>query len=290
MLFILPAVFLIIGLGLGCGLLYGFSRTRTFLGSLEQARLCKAGSPVSGPIKIQGVAKAVDDKDLLISPIEQRPCVYYHLVIEEFHSSKSSRTPSAVPKRGPGSGSWVRLIDDKQAIPMVVADETGAVPIDANAARLDFKSNRRHANFLSKLPKELEQSLRERYKIVTSTFFIPKQMRYTEIVIPQDSEIFVHGNCEVEDGQATFDTKNHPLYLSFRKEKDLIRNSKISSVIMGAAGVLIPILSIYLAWRTYQSTSEQFGQQFKQLSDRPVAGKPNTAKSNIAKGKQIHRR
>jgi hypothetical protein len=175
----------------------------------------------------------------------------------------------------------VRIIDDKQAIPMVVADETGAVPIDAKAARLDFKSNRRHANFLSKLPKELEQSLRERYKIVTSTFFIPKQMRYTEIVIPQDSEVFVHGDCEVKDGQATFDTKSHPLYLSFRKEKDLIRNSKISSAIMGVAGVLIPILFLYLAWCTYRSTSAEF----KQLGDRPIAGKPNAAK-----GKQLPRR
>ncbi len=281
MLFILPAVFLIVGLGLGCGLLYGNYRTRNYLRSLEQARPCKAGSPVSGPVKIQGVAKAADAKDLLISPIEQQPCVYYHLVIEQFQTSSSSRTPSSVPRRGPGSGSWVRVIEDTQAIPMLVADETGAVPVDAKAAKIDFKSNRRHANFLSKLPKELEASLRERYKIVTSTFFIPKQMRYTEIVIPQDAEVFLHGDCEVKDGQATFDTKSHPLYLSFRKEKDLIRNGKISSWIMGGLGVLIPILAVILAWCTYQSTSKEF----KHLS-QPAAAKPSPAKPNAGKNKK----
>jgi hypothetical protein len=278
MLLILPAVFLIVGLGLGCGLLYGNFRTRTYLRSLEQAHWCKAGSPISGPVKMQGVAKAVDAKDLLISPIEQLPCVYYHLVIEQFQASSSSRTPSSLPRRGPGSGSWVRVIEDTQAVPMVVADETGAVPVDPKAAKLDFKSNRRHANFLSKLPKELEQSLRDRYKIVTSTFFIPKQMRYTEVVIPQDAEVFVHGDCEVKDGRATFDSKSNPLYLSFRKEKDLIRNGKISSAIMGVAGVLIPILFVILAWWTYQSTSKEFKQLNQPAAAKPNAGKPNPGK------------
>ena len=285
MFFILPAVFLIIGLGLGCGLLYGNYRTRNYLRSLEQARLCEAGSLVSGPVKMQGVAKAVDAKDLLLSPIEQTPCVYYHLVIEQFQQSSSSRSTPAVVRRGPGSGSWVRIIEDTQAIPMLVADETGAVPVDAKAAKLDFKSNRRHANFLSKLPKELEQSLRERYKIVTSTFFIPKQMRYTEVVIPQDAEVFVHGECEVKDGQATFDTRNHPLYLSFRKEKDLIRNGKITSAIMGVAGVVIPILAIFLAWQTYRSTTAEFKRD-----NRPVAAKPDAGKDKTGKEKRPPRR
>jgi hypothetical protein len=172
----------------------------------------------------------------------------------------------------------VRIIEDTQAIPMLVADETGAVPVDPKAAKLDFQSNRRHANFLSKLPKELEQSLRERYKIVTSTFFIPKQMRYTEVVIRQDAEVFVHGDCEVKDSQATFNTKNHPLYLSFRKEKDLIRNFKITSTIMGVAGVVIPVLALLLACWTYQSTSKEF-KQLSQPAAKPNAGKPNAGKN-----------
>jgi hypothetical protein len=176
----------------------------------------------------------------------------------------------------------VRVIEDTQAIPMLIADETGAVAVDAKAAKLDFKSNRRHANFLSKLPKELEQSLRERYKIVTSTFFIPKQMRYTEIVIPQDAEVFVHSESEVKDGQLTFNTKNHPLYLSFRKEQDLIRNGKISSAIMGVAGVVIPILAILLAFWTYRSTTEEFKHDNKPAA-KQGAGKGDAVSPEIAK-------
>src|SRR5262249_8278244 len=151
---------LVVGLGLGCGLGYGHIRTRQYLRSIERARWCKAGSPVPGPVKIQGVARAVDAGEVLTSPIEQRPCVYFHLVIEQFHNNSNARAPASV-RRGPGSGYWERIIDDTQAVPMVVADETGALPIDPTVAKLDFRSSRRHANFIKGLPKELEASLRE---------------------------------------------------------------------------------------------------------------------------------
>src|SRR5436309_355030 len=125
MLLIFPAVFLLVGLALGCGLGYVNYRTRNYLRAIEQARWCKAGSPVGGPVKIQGVARAVDDRELLVSPIEQQPCVYYRLVIEQFQQNLvSSPSPG---RRNTNSGSWVRIIEDTQAVPMVVADETGAI-------------------------------------------------------------------------------------------------------------------------------------------------------------------
>jgi hypothetical protein len=274
MFFILPAVFLIVGLSLGCGLGFINYRTRGYLRSIEQARPCKAGSPVSGPVKIQGVARAVDANDLLISPIEQRPCVYYRLVIEQFHNSPATRTTASV-RRGPGSGYWERIIEDTQAVTMVVADETGAIPIDPCEARLDLQSRRRHANLFKGLPKDLEQSLRDRYKIVTRAAFLPKQMRYTEVVIAQDAEVFVLGECEVQNGKATFNTKNHPLYLSFRNEEKLVRNGKITAGITAVACVVVPILFMLLAWWTYQSTTAEFGPR-----KQPAAGKPNAAKEN----------
>jgi hypothetical protein len=206
MLLILPAVFLIVGLGLGCGLAYANYRTRSFLRSLEQARWCQAGGPVEGSVKIQGVARAVDPKELLTSPIDQRPSVYYKLVIEEYRSNAGVIRNASPNRRTQSTGSWVRVIEDTQAIPMVIADDTGAIPLDPKAAKLDLKTNQRHANIFKGLPKELEQSLRDRYKIVTATGIFPKQMRYTEVVIAEGAEVFVHGDCEVEDGKAEFTT------------------------------------------------------------------------------------
>jgi hypothetical protein len=278
MLLILPTVFLLLGLGLGGGLLYANYRTRGYLRSIEEARWCKAGEPVAGPVKMQGVARAVDAKDLLTSPIEQRPCVYYHLVIEQFHQNSSSRGPASV-RRGPGSGYWERVVEDTQAVPMVVADDTGAIPVDPKQARLDFKSNRRHANLLAKLPKEIEESVRDRYKIVTRAGWLPKQMRYTEVVIGQDEEVFVMGDCEVKDGKPAFVTTSHPLYLSFRKEEALVRNGKITAKVTAVLGVVLPILFLVLAVWTYRSTSAEF----KQLSQSP-------AKQNPAKDKGVRKK
>lgn len=272
MLLIFPAVFLIVGLGLGCGLEYINYRTRGYLQSLEQARPCKAGEPVNGLVKMQGVARAVDAKELLVSPIEQRPCVYYRLVIQQWHNSAAVVKAGSV-RRGPASGYWTTIIEDTQAIPMTIADETGAVPIDPKEAKLDLQASRRQTNLFCKLPKDIEESLKERYKIVTTTLFIPKQMRYTEVVIAEGEQIFVHGDCEVRDGQATFNTNNHPLYLSFRNEQTIVRNGKRTAAITLVAAIAVPILFLVLACWTYKSTSEEFGPR-----NQPAAAKPNPAK------------
>lgn len=253
MVYILPLVCLVIGLSLGGGLLYASRRMQSRLQCIEAARPCKAGSPVTGLVKMHGTVKAVNPDELLISPIEQRPCVYYRLVIERFHASTTKTTASVRP--APGSGSWERVIEDVQAIPMVVADETGEVSVDPKTADLDFQTSRRHANFLTSLPKELEQSLRERYKIVTSTFFIPKQMRYTEVVIAQDAEVFVVGDCEVKDGQASLTRKEHPLMMTFRTEQQVLRNGKITTTIFKIAAVAFPLLFLALAWFAYRDGS-----------------------------------
>jgi hypothetical protein len=172
----------------------------------------------------------------------------------------------------------VPIVEDTQAIPMVIADETGAVPVDAQAAKLDLKSSRRHANLFCGLPKEIEQSLRDRYKIVTTMAWLPKQMRYTETVIAEDVEVFVHGECEVTDGKPEFTTRNQPLYLSFRNEEQLRRNGKITVGITLVAAIAVPILFTLLAVATYWNISSTFGPNNQ-------AGKQNAAKDNAGKDK-----
>jgi hypothetical protein len=274
MLLIFPTVFLVVGLGLGCGLVFINVRTRSHMRSIEQATLCKAGSLISGPVKLEGVAKAVDPNALLISPIEQKPCVYFHLVIEQWQNAAIQTSASV--RRGPGSGSWTPVVEDIQAIPMVVADETGEVAIDLKQAKLDLKAKRKHANFLNQLPKDLEQSLRDRYKIVTKTWFLPKQMRYTELVIAQDAEVFVFGDCEVKDGKATFDNSHQPVHLSFRNEKTVLRNGKIVTWVTGVGAVVVPIAFLLLAWFIYATSSAQFKPMNQ--PNQPVAGKQNNPK------------
>jgi hypothetical protein len=275
MFFIFPEIFLVVGLALGGGLFLVSYKTRSHLKIIEDAKPCKAGSPLNGMVKIEGIAKAVNEKDLLTSPIEQHPCVYYRLVIEQFQSNAGIRIGGGPSRSNTvGGGSWIPIVEDVQGIPMALTDETGAVVIDPKEAKLDLQAKRRHANLFSKLPKELEQSLRERYKIVTNTFFLPKQMRYTETVIAQDANVFLLGECEVKNGKATFTKQNHPLMLSFRSEKALLRNANIVTKITGVAAVVVPIAFIVLAVVSYWNISSTFG---------PKAPNAPAAKQNVAK-------
>ena len=91
LLLIFPAVFLIVGLGIGGGLLYVNRRTRSHLQLIESARFCKAGSAGTGLIKLRGVVKAAEPQQLLSSPLERKPCVYYRFVIERFQSTKPGK-------------------------------------------------------------------------------------------------------------------------------------------------------------------------------------------------------
>lgn len=253
MIFLIPLVFLFIGFGLGGGLFYASRRMNGYMKSIEDARPCKAGDPGEGLVKLHGKVKAVDPNELLTSPMEQKRCVYYRLVIDQFQQTYiSNGGPSSIRKTG-GGGSWVPVIDDVQAIPMVVADETGEVSVDPLEAKLDFQQSRSHANVLTSLPADVEASLKERYKIVTKTWFLPKQMRYTESVIEQDQEVFVVGNSEVKDGKARLFKKDFELLMTFRNEKQVLRNGKIGSTICMILAVVFPVLFIALTIGVYHS-------------------------------------
>ena len=84
---ILPLSFLVVGLALGGGLYFVSHRLRTRLQSIAEARPCKASEVAPGRVKMHGTVQAVNPDTLLTSPIEQQPCVYYRLVIEQWRSS-----------------------------------------------------------------------------------------------------------------------------------------------------------------------------------------------------------
>ena len=252
LVYLFPLVFLVIGFSLGGGLLYGRHRMRPRLQCIQDARPCKAGSPGAGLVKLHGIVKALNPSELLISPMEKKPCVYYKLVVQQFQQSYvSSGRPSSIPRTS--GGSWVSIIEDVQAISMVVADDTGAVAVDPLEATLDFQQSRTHANLLASLPAEQEESLKARYKIVTKTWFIPKQMRYTEVVIAQDQPVFVVGTSEVRDGKARLTKKDAELLMTFRKEEQVLRNGKITSAIFMGLAVFFPLLFIAMTIGVYHS-------------------------------------
>jgi hypothetical protein len=282
MSFLCPVVLLAIGLSLGGGLFYASTRMRSRLKTIEDAKPCKAGEPVAGLVKLQGKIQAVDPHRLLTSPIDQKKCVYYRLVIEEHRQAliTSGKTKSM--------GSWVPIVEDEQSIPMVIADETGALTINPKEAQLDFESSRTHANLFTSLPKEMMERLQARYKIVASTSFVPKQMRYTEVAIMQDQEVFAVGECEIEDGQATLTSKEHPLMLTFRNEQQVLRNGKITLTIFKALAVGVPALFLAFAVFAFMSVWSDSSKEHvaKDANQETIAQLKSPSYSERAKAAQ----
>jgi hypothetical protein len=247
MLLIFPVGLVVLGLCFGAGLVYASHRMRGRLKSIENARPVKAGNPGTGHVKLQGTARAVNPDELLTSPIEQRRCVYYRLVIEHFQSGTVRAFGLGTYRSSSGGGTWVPVLEDVEAIPMVVADETGEVAVDPREAQLDMRINRRHANLFTSLPPDIEDALKARYKLVTKTWFIPKQMRYTEVVIEEGADVFVMGDCVQRDGKTNLVKRDNPLLISFRNEAQVLRNGKIGLGVMLALAVIFPLLFFGLA-------------------------------------------
>jgi hypothetical protein len=283
MIVLIPSVILLIGLGLGGGLFYASYRMRQRLESIKEARPCKVGQLVPGHVKFNGRARAVNPDELLTSPIEQRPCVHYRLRIEQFRSTTTTTiTPFSYRNRS-GGGTWETIIEDVEAIPMVVADETGEVAIDPKLAQLDFRVDRRHANLFTSLPREIEESLRAKYKIVTSNWFIPKQMRYTEVVITQDQEVFVVGDCEVHDGQPYLLRKEHPLLMTFRNEHQVLRNGNIAATICLVLACVFPLLFLALAGLILKDMLTTFNPSYHAAQNGGGGGRDGGTRDPIAR-------
>jgi hypothetical protein len=186
-------------------------------------------------------------------------------------------------RRNQVTGSWHNVIEDVQAIPMVIADETGEVSIDAREANLELKASAKERNMFQKLPQGLEESLRDRYKIVTKGLFLAKQMRYIETVITEDTEVFVVGDCEVKDGHAAFCKRSNPLLLSSRKEEEVVKLRKIMTRLTTIAGVAVPVVCALIAGYIFWSLAGLGGPRNQPgASARQNSGKDNGKAASVS--------
>lgn len=271
MLYVFPAVFVVLGVSFGCLLWYGAHRAGRKLRRVADARTWAPG--VSGLVKVRGAARAEDPAGVLISPLEQRRCVYYRLVIEHFQSKSSNANTPGV--KTVGGGSWVPVIEDEQAVPTVLTADGGAVGVDPRVAQVDFPPRRWHANLLTGLPAGVEESIRERYKLVTKTWFVPKQMRYTEVVIPEGADVFAVGDCEERNGRAELNGAGEPVLLTHRTERQVRRTGGITLAVMRALGVVFPVGFVTAAYFIYTSSAAAFGPQPQQPATRAADAKPS---------------
>jgi hypothetical protein len=209
-----------------------------------------ANTPLTGVGHIQaGLAKArgksVANGKLLVSPLTQTKCVFYHFKVDELRSSTSSNTTQrASNSRQQVTSGWVTVINDKQAIPSGIQDETGMAGVDLlNAEMVLTTSKPKQSSFWSSCPPELKETLAKRYNFSTKGLLLSKSLQFTEMLIRPGDDLLVVGDVDTKAGRTpTFVKGNHSFVVSDQEESQVLRHFARSTtgayVVMGLVGVI----------------------------------------------------
>ena len=80
---VVPGIVGLFGLVFGGALLFFAIRARNRLKLIEAAPLCKADQLITGLAKMRGKIVALDEEDLLTSPMTKTVCVFFRFLIQE---------------------------------------------------------------------------------------------------------------------------------------------------------------------------------------------------------------
>jgi hypothetical protein len=166
-------------------LIWATVRSRRRARLVTTAPLCKAEDLANGFAKMRGRIEAVDDEELLESPMTRTLCVYYKLQVEEF-------------RRVSWWGYWRTVLTDVKEITASVVDSTGEAGVDLQLAKLlsmPAETVRGGGTFGGSAP-SFEGRLQRRYGFSVKRFFFRKSMRYTETVIEEGLKVVVAGEVK----------------------------------------------------------------------------------------------
>jgi hypothetical protein len=147
-----------------------------------------------GPTKVK--VRVVAQQRLLTSPMGQQPCVYYRFKVEE----RRQMTRFSASHHTGASTDWVTVIDDVQAIDVVLEDSTGQAEIDLRDAEIVGKSAEKTSSVFDDPPPRLRSLLRNRYGTSTKGLFFNKTMSFTETVLADGAKVVVIGDVKLGRG------------------------------------------------------------------------------------------
>lgn len=182
-----------------------------------------------GMFEVKG--KAVDEQRGLVSPISEKPCVYYHVVVEE----RSGR-------------SWKTQQEKSDGSPVIIDDGTAKARIPLRDAAVDFKLDlgaqvnswftgdsdfvqlgsapgeaAGSASKADESPQAVRRYLTE-LNLIKDEFGEERDVRCLETYILPGDELYVLGYGVKEDGVITFSRKkSHPYVVSDRCEGEVAR-------------------------------------------------------------------
>jgi hypothetical protein len=244
---IVPAAIFLFGVAFTVAMMVMSVKMRNRVRLIVAAPLCKCDQLVTGLAKMRGTIVALDEEDLLVSPMTRTRCVFYKFVIEE------QRTRTVTERQGNRTVRrtehyWHPIITDVQAVPTAVKDKTGEALVDLKEAELTLAAMQARSGSFKSVPADLERSLQKRYGVSSKGLIFNKSMRYTEAVIEPGARVFVVGDCKVrKNGSACFCKGDHPLLITDKNEDELVGHYKTRFYGYTGASVAVPTIFVGIA-------------------------------------------
>ncbi len=264
-----------------------FVRARARLRLIEETPYSRVEELQHGVSKVKGHVAA--QRPLLQSPMSGQPCVYFHFLVEE-QRTRTTRNGNHTST----TTYWAKVIDDEQAIPVALGDETGQVGLDLGNAEVVLNdAEHRSSGTFNSAPKRLERALNDRYGRSSKGWIFNKTMRYTESLLEDGAWVTVVGDVQGgRSGSLRFSAGDNPLIVSDKSGKNLLRhfrnrsrNYKIGFIVLSIlAGCLLlgaTVLSVALPKSPHdelldqaQQVAQQLQQQVQQFEGNPF-GQPD---------------
>jgi hypothetical protein len=239
--------------GLGIGVLFFLlKRFKKRIETIEKAPRTDVAHLQEGLHKTCGTSVALDKP--IVSPLTQTECIFYHFRVEELQTSHSTmRNRNGTTRTTSSQSSWVTVVNDRQAVPCGLEDETGMAQVDLLGAEMLLKTSApKQSSFFNSCPAELQETLKRRYDFSTKGLLLSKSLRYTEMIIRPGDKLFVLGNVATNDGERpTFVKGEHSFIVSDKEEAEVlrhfrrhIRGCQVGMGIVAALTLLILILPL----------------------------------------------
>lgn len=234
-------------------IIYFMKRFQAQVETVECAPLRAIHDLQPGLQKANGSSVALEKT--LVSPLTQTECVFYHFKVEELQVGRQDDTSRRRRPNSPMTSTWVAVVNDRQAVPCALQDDSGTATVDLLGAEMVLTTGKpKESNFLQSCPPELQETLKRRYDFSTKGLLLSKSLRFTEMLIRPGDKLLVVGDVEVKEGESPrFVKRGHSFIVSDKDEAGVlgeyrrkILGCKIGMGIVAAVMLVFAIGPIYL--------------------------------------------
>lgn len=170
----------ILGAGATVGLIYNARLVRL----IKKTPTLPIKNVQKGYAEVKG--RVVATGETLHAPLSGKPCVYYHLVVEEKMVT----------------GNVSKIIKDKRFAPWVLSDDSGLARVDLSSATLLLSSTHRVSTISGSSPDKahLDEVLK-RYGIRSHRWIFEKGLEFEETILQEGVELYVLGSARFDRSQ-----------------------------------------------------------------------------------------